>query len=80
MFEGKHMFIGINPNGKGYSTRMHLAEVIGILGPPPLDLLKRGERSHEFFTTDGMSCFMAKTHSKFYCSDAKTCFDRTLEE
>ncbi|KGO42280.1 hypothetical protein PEX2_079290 [Penicillium expansum] len=53
LFEGKHMFIGINPNGKGYSTHMHLAEVIGILGPP-LDLLKRGERSHEFFTTDDM--------------------------
>ncbi|CAI7617682.1 unnamed protein product [Penicillium glandicola] len=53
LFEGKHMFIGLDPDGKGYSTRMHLAEVIGKLGPPPLDLLQRGERSHEFFTKDG---------------------------
>ncbi|KAJ5978574.1 hypothetical protein N7501_001916 [Penicillium viridicatum] len=53
LFEGKHMFIGIEPGGKGYSTRMHLAEVIGILGSPPSDLLKRGERSNEFFTKDG---------------------------
>ncbi|OQD71476.1 hypothetical protein PENPOL_c001G09681 [Penicillium polonicum] len=53
LFEGKHMFIGIEPGGKGYSTRMHLAEVISILGSPPSDLLKRGERSHEFFTKDG---------------------------
>ncbi|KAJ5384277.1 hypothetical protein N7517_002188 [Penicillium concentricum] len=53
LFEGKHMFIGMDPDGKGYSTRAHLAEVIGILGPPPSHFLKRGERSHEFFTKDG---------------------------
>lgn len=48
------MFYGNDPDGKGYSTRAHLAEVLGILGPPPLDILKRGNRSHEFFTKDGM--------------------------
>ncbi|OAX82796.1 hypothetical protein ACJ72_02851 [Emergomyces africanus] len=53
LFEGKHMFHGNDPDGKGYSTRAHLAEVIGILGPPPLDILKRGKRSLEFFTEDG---------------------------
>ncbi|KAJ5188901.1 hypothetical protein N7491_005223 [Penicillium cf. griseofulvum] len=53
LFEGKHMFFGMDPDGKGYSTRAHLAELIGALGPPPLDLLKRGERSREFFTKDG---------------------------
>ncbi|KAJ5513879.1 hypothetical protein N7463_003431 [Penicillium fimorum] len=34
LFEGKDMFIGMDPDGKGYSTRAHLAEMIGILGPP----------------------------------------------
>ncbi|RDK42771.1 kinase domain protein [Aspergillus phoenicis ATCC 13157] len=53
LFEGKHMFYGEDPDGKGYSTRAHLAEVIGLLGHPPLDLLQRGKRSHEFFTEDG---------------------------
>ncbi|KAK2744662.1 hypothetical protein FQN55_006580 [Onygenales sp. PD_40] len=53
LFEGKHMFHGNDPDGKGYSTRAHLAEVMGILGPPPLDMLKRGKRSPEFFTEDG---------------------------
>lgn len=53
LFEGKHLFYGNDPDGKGYSTRAHLAEVMGILGPPPLDLLQRGKRSHEFFTDDG---------------------------
>lgn len=48
------MFNGNDPDGKGYSTRAHLAEVIGVLGPPPLSLLKRGRRSHEFFTEDGV--------------------------
>lgn len=48
------MFYGNDPDGKGYSTRAHLAEVLGILGPPPLDMLQRGKRSHEYFTEDGM--------------------------
>ncbi|KFZ00370.1 hypothetical protein V500_01073 [Pseudogymnoascus sp. VKM F-4518 (FW-2643)] len=53
LFEGKHMFYGNDPDGKGCSTRAHLAEVIGMLGPPPADFLKRGIRSHEFFAEDG---------------------------
>lgn len=63
LFEGKHMFYGNDPDGKGYSTRAHLAEVVGILGPPPLDLLVRGKRSHEFFTKDGyMLLLYAQEH------------------
>ncbi|KAI1135858.1 kinase domain protein [Hypoxylon sp. FL0543] len=53
LYEGRHLFSGEDPGGKGYSTRAHLAEVIGLLGPPPLDLLQRGVRSLEFFTSDG---------------------------
>ncbi|KAJ5930542.1 hypothetical protein N7466_006035 [Penicillium verhagenii] len=53
LFEGRHLFYGNDPDGKGYSTRAHLAEVMGILGSPPLDMLQRGKRSQEFFTSDG---------------------------
>ena len=53
LFEGKHLFYGDDPDGKGYSTRAHLAEVMGILGPPPMDMLQHGKRRHEFFTSDG---------------------------
>lgn len=53
IFEGKHMFHGGDPDGKGYSTRAHLAEVIGMLGPPPLDLLQKGTRTSEFFDKEG---------------------------
>lgn len=59
LFKGKHMFYGNDPDGKGYSTRAHLAEVIGMLGPPPVDLLERGKRSREFFTEDGSMNFFA---------------------
>lgn len=60
LFEGRHLFYGNDPDGKGYSTRAHLAEVMGILGPPPLDMLQRGKRSHEFFTSDGKYPFLAQ--------------------
>ncbi|KAI9745724.1 MAG: hypothetical protein M1818_001260 [Claussenomyces sp. TS43310] len=53
LFQGKHLFRGNDPDGKGYSTRAHLAEVIGLLRPPPVDLLLRGKRSPEFLAKDG---------------------------
>ncbi|KAJ5952320.1 uncharacterized protein N7479_010733 [Penicillium vulpinum] len=53
LFEGKHLFDGNDPDGKGYSTRAHLSEVIAMLGPPPVTLIRRGTRSSEFFTEDG---------------------------
>ncbi|KAJ5346095.1 hypothetical protein N7452_004099 [Penicillium brevicompactum] len=53
LFEGRHLFHGNDPDGEGYSTRAHLAEAIGIIGPPPVDVLQRGKPSHEFFTFDG---------------------------
>ncbi|KAK8902475.1 hypothetical protein QC760_008981 [Botrytis cinerea] len=53
LFEGEHMFHGQDSDGEGYSTRAHLAEVIGMLGPPPLDFLERGVRTPEFFDEQG---------------------------
>jgi serine/threonine-protein kinase SRPK3 len=47
------MFYGDDPDGKGYSTRAHLAELVGMLGPPPPDLIQPGIRSAEFFIIDG---------------------------
>lgn len=55
LFEGRHLFYGEDPDGKGYSTRAHLAELMALLGPSPLDLIKRGARSDEFFTKGGTS-------------------------
>jgi serine/threonine-protein kinase SRPK3 len=59
------MFYGNDSDDKGYSTRAHLAEVAGTLGRPPLDLLKRGKRSQEFFTEDGTDDFFSLTAFAF---------------
>ncbi|KAH8722359.1 kinase domain protein [Phaeosphaeriaceae sp. PMI808] len=53
LFEGKHMFYGKDPKEKRYMTRAHISEMIAIMGPPPLEFLKRGKRTAEFFTEDG---------------------------
>ena len=53
LFEGRTLFSGQDPDGKGYSTRAHLAEMIGLLGQPPADFIKRGKRSPEFFDDEG---------------------------
>ncbi|KPM41240.1 hypothetical protein AK830_g5305 [Neonectria ditissima] len=53
LYEGRHLFYGHDPDGRDYTTRAHLAEVIGILGLPPLDLILRGKRSMELFTEEG---------------------------
>lgn len=53
VFEGGHLFHGEDPSGEGYTTRAHLPEVVGLLGPPPPGLLERGVRSGEFFSKDG---------------------------
>ncbi|KAG5301234.1 protein kinase [Histoplasma ohiense] len=69
LFEGKHMFHGNDPEWKGYSTRAHLAEVIGILGPPPLDMLKRGKRSLEFSLNPGWNSNHARRRAAEASSD-----------
>ncbi|KAK3324416.1 kinase-like domain-containing protein [Cercophora scortea] len=53
VYEDKHMFYGQDPKENKYMTRAHLAEVTGMLGLAPLDLVQRGVRSKEFFTEDG---------------------------
>lgn len=47
------MFYGRDPKEKRYMTRAHMAEMIAMMGPPPLELLGRGKRTGEFFTKDG---------------------------
>ncbi|KAL9117079.1 MAG: hypothetical protein Q9187_006387 [Circinaria calcarea] len=53
LFEGRTLFSGRDPDRKEYSTRAHLAEMIALIGPPPVELVKRGRRSAEFFDDDG---------------------------
>jgi serine/threonine-protein kinase SRPK3 len=36
-----------------YSTHAHLGQLIGLLGPPPKELLDRGEEAALHFRPDG---------------------------
>ena len=49
------MFDGIDPEEEEYSNRHHLAEMIALLGPPPVDFLRRSHTSSEYFDEDGKS-------------------------
>lgn len=81
------MFYGNDPDGKGYSTRAHLAEVVALLGLPPPDLLERGRRSPEFFTNDGtyidllnFNLHVGRTHLYTYVYVGKWKADMPLPE
>ncbi len=52
MFENKHLFNAQDGNGEG-SSLYHMAEMVAILGPPPLDYLQRTETSWEYFDDSG---------------------------
>ncbi|EME41198.1 hypothetical protein DOTSEDRAFT_73580 [Dothistroma septosporum NZE10] len=53
LFEGGHLFTGHDPEVHRYRSRGHLAEMIALLGPPPLELLAKGSASTNFFTEQG---------------------------
>jgi hypothetical protein len=53
LYEDKRLFYGIDLTEKQYLTRAHLAELVAMLGPPPMDMLERGTRSKELFDCEG---------------------------
>ena len=50
------MFYGSDPEERRYMTRAHLADIFALMGSPPLELLKKGKRTAQFFNEDGESC------------------------
>ncbi|KAJ5107695.1 hypothetical protein N7456_004370 [Penicillium angulare] len=56
MFQGTPLFSGKDPASQTYRSAVHLAEMIRLLGPPPQDLLARGQLSRKFFSSDGLFC------------------------
>ena len=56
LLEGKALFDGSDSNYNGkYTSHAHLAQLIGLLGPPPKELLARGTNSGLYFNSDGGS-------------------------
>lgn len=52
LFEDKHLFCARGPDGDQLSE-YHLAEMVVILGPPPLEFLQRTQTSWKYFNADG---------------------------
>ncbi|KAH8586811.1 kinase-like domain-containing protein [Bisporella sp. PMI_857] len=53
MFENRRMFDGLNPETGKYENRFHLASIVGLLGPPPLEFLQRSDCSSVYFDDKG---------------------------
>ncbi|KAH7350714.1 putative serine/threonine-protein kinase sky1 [Rhexocercosporidium sp. MPI-PUGE-AT-0058] len=53
MFENRRMFDGLDPETSKYGNRFHLASIVGLLGPPPLEFLQRSECSSVYFDEKG---------------------------
>ena len=54
LFQNKHLFDATN-GGETTSTLYHLAEMVALLGPPPKELLARGDTASTWFAEDGMN-------------------------
>lgn len=54
LLEGRSLFDAFNPDTDTYAANMHLNEMISLLGPPPEQLLIRGESTAQFFTPEGI--------------------------
>jgi serine/threonine-protein kinase SRPK3 len=65
LFEGKHVFNERLPSREA-SEPAHLARMIALLGPPPKDLLERGQFSSTFFDEEGAWLTEIQGHSAWY--------------
>ncbi|EME82206.1 uncharacterized protein MYCFIDRAFT_188967 [Pseudocercospora fijiensis CIRAD86] len=52
LFERSQLFNARGPDGE-QSSLYHLAQMVAILGPPPIEYLQRTETSRQHFETDG---------------------------
>jgi len=65
IFEGESLFTGHDPEFRTYRSRAHLAEMISLLGPPPLSLLAQGKLSHTFFSDEGKPTFFLSGECRY---------------
>ncbi|KAK4693124.1 hypothetical protein P7C71_g4219, partial [Lecanoromycetidae sp. Uapishka_2] len=54
LFEDDFLMPGKDGDGE-YDAKIQLAQMIAYLGPPPIELLERGKKSHKAFDTEGKS-------------------------
>jgi hypothetical protein len=51
--QGGPLFTGYDIESEKYQGRAHLAEMIALLGPPPMSLLARANLKDKFFSEQG---------------------------
>ncbi|KDQ16239.1 hypothetical protein BOTBODRAFT_107233 [Botryobasidium botryosum FD-172 SS1] len=71
LLEAKPLCCGIDPRRNEYTSHAQLAELIGLLGPPPMELLDRGKVTAIHFEPNGKLCtikFHISTHQRFLAS------------
>lgn len=57
LFENQHLF-SARDKGKQHSNAQHLAEMVAILGPPPVGFIRQSEYARDFFDEQGTCpCF-----------------------
>ncbi|KAJ6785785.1 hypothetical protein PWT90_03043 [Aphanocladium album] len=75
IFEGNSLFTGQDPEFNTYRSRAHLAEMISLLGPPPPELVARGQLRHKFFDADGKFTSQSILPDEISLADRETILD-----
>ncbi|KAI9757923.1 MAG: transcription factor TFIIIB subunit brf1 [Chaenotheca gracillima] len=52
MLEGKSLFEELDAGESQYDSEEHLAHMTALLGPPPKELLDRGEKTNKYFSAE----------------------------
>lgn len=70
LIHGKELFRNVHDAQGNYDAKSHLAEMIALLGPPPVKLIKR----HQSRTEVGWKSFITRMNGK-RCANANDFFD-----
>lgn len=62
LLEAKPLCDGHDSRFDEYTCRAHLAQLVGLFGPPPLELLQRGTETAHYFNPDGINILGSLLH------------------
>lgn len=63
MVQAQHLFDARDEEGY-HNNRVHLGEMVGLLGHPPLDFQRRSEHSWRVFDDEGRLSSLHRHHSE----------------
>jgi serine/threonine-protein kinase SRPK3 len=62
LLEGGHLFFA--KRNRILDDEQHLAEMVSLLGPPPLEFLKRSEKCYQYWDSQGTTS-VSKEYSNY---------------